>query len=182
MRWNQIVLPCLMMLAVLATGCLGDKDIETDLPDDEYLGDPGLVLGSDDVLDGEYAMSGSSFADDPTLTEVQGVEFSAVLFGYDSFQLAPREMAKVDEVAAYMNQDRGTKLIVQGHCDERGSREYNLALGDRRALTVRTYLINLGIDAMRVQTQSYGEEMPLDPGHNEAAWRLNRRAEFKLFR
>ena len=76
----------------------------------------------------------------------------------------------------------GGVVTVSGHCDERGSREYNMALGENRALAVRAHLIRLGTDAARIQTRSYGEERPLDPGHSEAAWRRNRRGEFLLFR
>ena len=69
-------------------------------------------------------------------------------------------------------------MIVEGHCDERGSNEYNLALGERRALAVRAAMISAGIDGARVQTRSYGEERAVAFGHDESAWRLNRRAEF----
>ena len=72
-------------------------------------------------------------------------------------------------------------VIVEGHCDERGSREYNLALGERRALAVRAYLIGLGLDPARVQTKSMGEEQPAVFGHDESAWSKNRRVEFILF-
>jgi peptidoglycan-associated lipoprotein len=71
---------------------------------------------------------------------------------------------------------------VEGNCDERGSNEYNLALGERRALAVRAYLVNLGIDAGRIQTKSLGEERPVALGHDESSWQQNRRAEFQLFK
>jgi peptidoglycan-associated lipoprotein len=81
-----------------------------------------------------------------------------------------------------MTRNQDVRLIAEGHCDERGSREYNLSLGEHRALAVRAYLVGLGVDGARIQTRSYGEEQPLDPGHDESAWRLNRRVEFALFR
>ena len=175
MRWNWALLPLLVGCVVLA-GCRGkDPGIDTGYENG------GEILGEGDILDGDYSQGTISFADDPN-RGVVAVEFSPVLFGYDSFQIAPREMAKIEEVAGYLNENGDTVLIVQGHCDERGSREYNLSLGDRRALGVRTYLINLGIDSMRVQTQSFGEEKAVDEGHNEAAWRLNRRGEFVFYR
>jgi peptidoglycan-associated lipoprotein len=108
-------------------------------------------------------------------------DLSPVQFGYDSFQIAPREMEKIEVVAEYLKANRDTFLIIEGHCDERGSRDYNLSLGDRRALSVRTYLESLGIEFSRIQTKSFGEEQPLDAGHNEAAWRLNRRGEFVIY-
>lgn len=72
------------------------------------------------------------------------------------------------------------KLVIEGHCDERNTSEYNMALGDRRANSVKQYLINLGLPASRIRTVSYGEERPVDPAHNEGAWARNRRAEFVL--
>ncbi len=70
------------------------------------------------------------------------------------------------------------QITVEGHCDERGTAEYNLALGERRAASARTYLVSLGIAADRIKTVSYGKEFPFDPDHNEAAWAKNRRAHF----
>ena len=78
------------------------------------------------------------------------------------------------------NQDR--VVNIDGNCDERGSNEYNLSLGEQRAQSVRTYLIATGIDAARIQTRSFGKEKPLDPGHNEAAWAKNRRGEFVIYK
>jgi peptidoglycan-associated lipoprotein len=71
-------------------------------------------------------------------------------------------------------------ITIEGHCDERGTAEYNLALGDRRALAARDYLVSLGVPAARLATVSYGKEFPFDAGHQEAAWSLNRRAHFLL--
>jgi len=110
------------------------------------------------------------------------VEFDSVLFDYDRAQIRPAESGKIEAVADYLRRNSDVGVIVEGHCDERGSNEYNLALGERRALAVRAYLIGLGIDGARVQTKSLGEEQPLDPGHSEEAWRVNRRAEFQMHR
>jgi len=113
---------------------------------------------------------------------ITDVEFSNVHFAYDSYQVEDAEVAKIERVAEYMRANPGVRLVVEGHCDERGSREYNMSLGEHRALAVRAYLVGVGIDGSGIQTRSYGEEMPVDPGHNEAAWRLNRRGGFVLFR
>jgi peptidoglycan-associated lipoprotein len=119
---------------------------------------------------------------DEDMMRVAGVSFENVLFDYDSFQIKDSEVAKIESVAAYMRENAGVKLVNEGHCDERGSREYNMALGEHRALAVRAYLVGLGLDGARIQTRSLGEEAPLDPGHNEAAWSRNRRVEFQLFK
>lgn len=113
-------------------------------------------------------------------TEHPGM-FAPVYFGYDSSQVSAGERAKVDAVADYLNQNQAVAVIVEGHCDERGSREYNLALGERRALAIRSYLSGLGIVPERIQTKSLGEEMPAFPGHDESAWSKNRRGEFVLY-
>ena len=73
-------------------------------------------------------------------------------------------------------------LVIEGHCDERGTNEYNMALGDRRARSARDFLVNLGVDASRISTVSYGEEKPADPGKTEEAWAKNRRAQFVFSR
>jgi len=105
-----------------------------------------------------------------------------VLFSYDSYQIAESEIAKVEKVAEFLKSNADIRLVTEGHCDERGSNEYNMSLGEHRALAVRAYLVGLGVDSSRIQTRSFGEEKPLESGHNEAAWRANRRVEFALFR
>jgi len=100
--------------------------------------------------------------------------FQPVLFAYDSAQVSSGERAKIEAVASHLKQNPSNAIILEGHCDERGSREYNLALGERRALAVRTYLIGLGIASDRTQTKSYGEENPAAPGHDEATPKSSR--------
>ncbi len=107
--------------------------------------------------------------------------FDPVYFAYDSSQVNPEEAAKVEAVAKYLNKGKAQGVIIEGHGDERGSREYNLALGERRALAVRDYLINLGVDASIIQTKSFGEEDPLALGHDESAWRKNRCCVFAIY-
>lgn len=161
-----------LSVALLSTGCSRNKD-------GRGTGEGTLVP---EPLAGEYGMLGDAPFDFESLQRVTDVAFEPVAFGYDSYQVASSETAKIEAVANYMLANRDLKLVVEGHCDERGSREYNLSLGEHRGLAVRAYLISLGVPAERVQTRSYGEEKPVDPGHSEAAWRLNRRGEFALYR
>ena len=106
-----------------------------------------------------------------------------VLFEFDRYNVKPSELPKVQAVASHMkNEPASVKLLVEGHCDERGTPEYNRALGERRALAVRESLVNLGLTADRIQTISYGADKPADPGHDSAAWTKNRRAEFILLK
>jgi peptidoglycan-associated lipoprotein len=115
-------------------------------------------------------------------TPVTDVQFENVMFAYDSFQIESAEIAKIERVAEYMRQNTGVRLVLEGHCDERGSSEYNMSLGEYRALAVRAHLIGINVDGSLIQTRSFGEESPLEAGHDESAWRVNRRVEFKLFR
>ncbi len=106
----------------------------------------------------------------------------AVQFAYDSAQVDDSERAKVEAAASYLKANAATSVTLEGNCDERGSAEYNMSLGERRAQSVRTYLMNLGVDAARIQTKSYGNEKPKDPGHDENAWAINRRVEFVVMK
>ncbi len=102
----------------------------------------------------------------------------AVFFGYDSSELDAAGRAAVEANAAVLAQNPLWVISIEGHCDSRGTPEYNLALGERRAYAVRDHLVNLGISPDRVQTISYGEEFPFVPGETEDAWAANRRAHF----
>ncbi|MBI2433239.1 MAG: peptidoglycan-associated lipoprotein Pal [Candidatus Hydrogenedentes bacterium] len=101
-----------------------------------------------------------------------------VYFDYDSASLRPDALATLSQDADKIKQAPGVLIQLAGHCDERGTQEYNLALGERRALSVRNHLITLGIPASQLVTISYGEEFPAAMGSNEAAWSQNRRVEF----
>jgi len=105
-----------------------------------------------------------------------------VHFDYDRSAVKSSETSKVEAVASYLKGNPGVGVLVEGHCDQRGTEQYNLSLGDRRALALREYLANLGIEGDRVVTISYGEDRPADPGNDEAAWSKNRRGEFVVLR
>ena len=101
-----------------------------------------------------------------------------VFFDTDRSELKPQARSTVEALAAWMNEHPGVALTIEGHCDERGTREYNLALGERRANAVRDYLVALGISGNRLGTISYGKERPAVPGSSESAWAQNRRSVF----
>ena len=103
-----------------------------------------------------------------------------VHFDLDSSTIKKSEQPKLDEVAGYYKANPGQLLLIEGHCDERGTEGYNLALGDRRALALRTYLVNLGVSPESIHTVSFGEQKPVATGHSEAAWKQNRRGQFVL--
>ena len=103
-----------------------------------------------------------------------------ILFEYDSYTVAPEYQGLIKDVAAWLNQNQAVRLAVEGHCDERGTIDYNMALGQKRAETVKAQLVKLGVKEERIKTISYGKEMPADPAHTEAAWAKNRRVHFKI--
>ena len=103
-----------------------------------------------------------------------------VPYAFDSAALSPMAQNILKRKAAWLNDNSGMSVVVQGHCDERGTAEYNLALGERRAESARAYLVDLGISSSRLSTISYGEERPLDSRRNEEAWAKNRRSQFVI--
>jgi peptidoglycan-associated lipoprotein len=115
-----------------------------------------------------------------SLEGLNELNLQSIYFDYDKSSIRPdaREMLKSN--TEIFTKNSAATIVVQGHCDERGTVEYNIALGERRAQETKQYLVNLGIGASRIETISYGEERPLDPGHDEKAWAQNRRAQFLL--
>ncbi len=101
-------------------------------------------------------------------------------FDFDKADVRAADQANLDRKAAILGANPGVKLRISGHADERGSDEYNLALGNRRGAAAKRYLTSKGVDESRLEVVSYGEERPLDPGHTEDAWAKNRRDEFEI--
>jgi peptidoglycan-associated lipoprotein len=108
------------------------------------------------------------------------VVLKPIYFEYNKSNIRPEYQPVLEGISKWMGKKSAVQLLVEGHCDERGTDEYNLALGERRALAVRRYLVALGVSADRVHTISYGEEKPAVSGSDEAAWSKNRRVEFKV--
>ena len=113
-----------------------------------------------------------------TRERVLDADLAPLYFTFDSYTMPMEEQAKADAAAEYLLENPSHVMIIEGHCDERGSNEYNLSLSEQRAIGVRDYLQAYGIAPARIQTRAFGEEKPADPGHDEAAFRKNRRAEF----
>ncbi len=111
---------------------------------------------------------------------VGGVTIGPVYFNFDDYTVSSSSQAQLTTMAEQLKANSGTVLQIEGHCDERGSIEYNLALGERRAQAVKTFLANLGVEGARLTTISYGEERPANDGHTEDSWQKNRRAEFNV--
>lgn len=185
------------VLAFALTGCKYD-DAEGAVPEDATVTDVstdadanggGLDANGGDVAtdlgkisdENDTPATGVPFDQDPNFDRCTDVDFAPVYFGLDASNLAASELAKIEAVAQHLAAQPARVVIVEGNCDERGSNEYNLSLGELRAISVRDYLVTLGVDAQRIQTKSYGEEKPAVSGHDEAAWSKNRRGEFAIF-
>jgi len=125
--------------------------------------------------EGEPAAPGADAA-----TSAPGASGNTIYFGFDDYTLNPDAQANLNTLAESLKTNKDSVVMIEGHCDERGSVEYNLALGERRAQSVKNYLVQLGIDGGRVSTISYGEEKPAVEGHSESAWAKNRRSVYNV--
>lgn len=115
-----------------------------------------------------------------TTEEVRGMLGQMIHFDFDRATLRGEDTQALDDKIKILQANPNVHIRISGHCDERGSDEYNLALGNRRATAAKQYLVSHGIDASRIETVSYGEERPLAQGHDESAWTQNRRDEFEI--
>jgi peptidoglycan-associated lipoprotein len=181
---KKLIMPMFLMLALtclLAAGC-AKKQTATDLEDGTADGmmtedmtqdsQSGIdESGLDESAIGEDGMGGMA------TTDIQGLE--RIHFDFDQYDLGGAAQAILVNNAEYLKANPTVKVSIEGYCDERGSDEYNLALGQRRALAAKNYLVSLGVSADRLSVISYGEELPLDPSATEEAYAMNRRAEFK---
>ena len=164
-RWYGIVM-VVMGCALCSAGCGGLGRGPRGTGDDEI----GSVMG--DGESGEIALGDHR----PDTANIISVAFDNLLFEYDSAQIGPKERQKIEDVASYLRDNPGTGVIIEGHCDERGTNEYNLALGARRANAVQEYLISRGVASSRLRVISYGKERPIELCSDEACYSQNRRA------
>ncbi len=146
--------------------------------------------GAGDATSGSTGTTSSPLDNGPVYTQLFDgphtedraiFQADTIYFDFDSSTIKPSEESKLQAVANYFKDNKKVEgLIIEGNCDERGTEKYNLSLGERRALAAREYLVNLGVDAQRLKTITYGASRPVDPGHDESAWKKNRRDDFVL--
>ena len=175
MKFSTILAVFAVALSVATTGCKYDK-----------AGKGGAGNGSDingqDIGGESGSISGASEGKFEDLyTRCTDVDFAPVYFGFDSTVVPQGELGKIDAVAQHLTAKTDRVVVVEGNCDERGSSEYNMSLGENRAIIIRNYLVQSGIAADRIQTRSYGAEKPAVDGHDESAWAKNRRGEFAIY-
>ena len=116
----------------------------------------------------------------PAVEPAAEIIIEDVFFDYDKYNIRNDALSVMERNARVLSNNAGARVLLEGHCDERGTVEYNLALGDRRAQSAKNYLVQFGIDPSRLSTISFGEEKPFVEGHDEAAWSKNRRVHFVI--
>jgi peptidoglycan-associated lipoprotein len=198
MKLNKIILPLMIALvAMLATtGCKKGFTKVTPLPGPSQTGpttdqtpldtkpfvDQNANANANQNANGQNTQLATSESWDPNncTQDRAALADQTVYFAFDSAAVLSKEQSKLIIVSEKLKSDPSAKLLIEGHCDERGTEEYNRALGERRALALREALNAAGIDSANVRTISYGKDKPADPGHDESAWSKNRRGEFIL--
>jgi peptidoglycan-associated lipoprotein len=198
MKMNQLIFPLAIALAatLATTGCRKGPMKITEIPG-ERMTSVATPPGPDTVPPGNPIDSGQppinvntppgpiavSTDWDPAINMILDrttLAADTIHFAFDSAVVRDSEQSKLVIVSESLKADPNVKLLIEGNCDERGTEEYNRALGERRALAAREALAKLGIDPMRVRTISYGKDKPADSGHSESAWTKNRRDDFVL--
>ena len=176
MKFSTILAVFAVALSVATTGCKYDKAGKGGA------GNGSDINGGSDISGETGSISGASEGKFEDLyTRCTDVNFAPVYFGFDSTVVPQGELGKIDAVTQHLTAKTDRVVVVEGNCDERGSSEYNMSLGENRAIIIRNYLVQSGIAADRIQTRSYGAEKPAVDGHDESAWAKNRRGEFAIY-
>jgi peptidoglycan-associated lipoprotein len=172
-RWTTHALAALAVLALVSAGCAKKA---TEQPPTTTQAPPQQAPPSQQPTTPPTETPTPA----PTKSPFSAADLQPIFFDTDQSTLRDDARSTLDQDARMLRENSGAKIVIEGHADERGTVEYNQALGERRAQAARDYLVQAGIDASRLQIISYGKERPFDPGHDEAAWAKNRRAHFTL--
>ena len=164
--WVSLVLVFVLIGLMFTVSC-ARKAVMTDMPMAEA---PGDVSKATPPAGDDYASKAA----------LNAFLYEDIYFAFDHSELSPAAQAVLRNKAGWLQANSDVSVFIEGHCDERGTPEYNLALGDRRAESAKAFLADLGISPQRMTTISYGEERPVDPGSSEEAWAKNRRAHFVI--
>jgi len=173
-KTSQLVLIALLAGMVAVSGCnkKNRKAEGADMGDGVSASGTGTEFGPDGKPLGDWQDGGTG----------DYLSRTTVLFAYDSSELDSESQAIAEAHAAFLRDNSSIRVVLEGHADERGTREYNLALGERRAQSVADVFMALGVSAANIENVSYGEENPVAEGHDDSAWRLNRRVEIRYDR
>ena len=170
----------LISILMLTISCASNKGAETS---GSILETEEIQIVEDQPVEGvlvESDINAAEFKDVSERAPELASIFNDIIFDYDSFALNPQAKTILDRIAETLLSETSLQLMIEGHCDDRGTNEYNLALGQRRAESSKKYLSQLGISSERIFTISYGEEKPLNPNQDEEAWAENRRDHFMI--
>ncbi|MGV8078434.1 MAG: peptidoglycan-associated lipoprotein Pal [Syntrophales bacterium] len=186
---TMVILSCLVLLFAVGcakkavkedTGMQEQKIAATATADDDAARKAAEAAARERALREEEARRAEQERLARERAEKLAALFADVNFDFDKYNIKADYRDRLAAQAGWLKENAADTLLVEGHCDERGTAEYNLALGERRAASVMKYLIDLGIDKGRIKTISYGKDRPLDPAQNEEAWAKNRRAHFEI--
>jgi peptidoglycan-associated lipoprotein len=184
---NCVVPLCLVAVILLFQGCASKQTsvpLSERIPPGVAAGEPSSPEGVVGGKGGEGAISEEELAKADrekrrqTAKEAVAAHLQDVYFAFDSYTIRSEDMPVLEKMANWLATNQAITLTIEGYCDERGTTEYNLALGQKRAGAVKDYFVASGVSAKRLRTVSYGKEAPVDPGHEEDAWAKNRRAHF----
>ena len=168
-----LVVSVAVVFALSLSGCGSREEVMEDITIDE-----DADADREGVVDGDIPLD--VVPEDTIYVDILSKVFADINFEYDQYRVLDRDTSTLEGVAAWMNENPEARVLIEGHCDERGTNEYNMALGEQRALAARRYLVGLGIDSGRLSTISYGEERPVALGSTEDAWSENRRCHFAV--
>ncbi len=171
---SSIIISVLAIIALCFAGCCGAKPSPAPEPmPTVQVAPPPVVVEKEAPVVEEVP---------PSLAESAAAAgaLKAIQFDFDKSNLTPTAIQNLDKTAAWLQQNPGVKIEIAGNCDERGTNEYNMALGERRANSAKKYLVSMGVASDRLSTISYGEERPVDPAKSEAAYARNRRDDFRI--
>ncbi len=174
---NNSILFLLLTLALMSCGSTKER-VNYEPQPDPFPEPIRTTTGNQADTNSDMDTGVSDLFSEDDLNKKVPLEFNTVYFEFDLSALTDNTKATLVQNAVVMQQYPDTYIRIEGHCDERGTVEYNLALGERRAISARNYLVNFGISPGRITIISYGKERPLDPRQTEGAWGKNRRAEF----
>lgn len=174
---------CVVFLLLLAVGCTKTytRPAEEEMKPAEEMKEEVTSVEEKAPEEPAYAKEEEIGERDLSTAEVAKIAktvFSDIHFDYDKYNIRPDARPMLDQVASFMNKNGDYNVVVEGHCDDRGTNEYNLALGERRAKSTKNYLVSMGISSSRISTVTFGEEKPLCMEQTEDCWQRNRRAHF----
>lgn len=186
-NWAFLILLLVIFVAFLAPSC-GKKEIRSEpVMSEEEARRKAEEEARRREMEKQAGVREESLTEEGLREEKEKIRFERdmfenedILFEFDSAKLSDEAQQILRNKAEWLRENSRAQVIIEGHCDERGTNEYNLALGDRRAFSAKSFLVDLGIDQSRLTTVSYGEERPLDSRSDEEAWTKNRRAHFVI--